>query len=775
MLLGLGGALAFVPLLDVLGFEFAFVLGVAGAFAGAHLGASAVWERRRGGSGSDGELADARPLGTLLRLWLSVVARVTALNLLPLGVITLNALRVRNCSWGSGLAWLGVLLVPSAAAGAAAGITAGLLRPWGRRIYPTLLAFSIIIGSVLWSVWRFYAAPPIFAHDPFGGYFPGTLYDEEVAITSALVWARGYHVLASIAALALSALLLDGAAFRLRLRAARGRTALRLAALVLALLTLVLRAQGARLGFALDAADIAAALGAERETAHFVLHYAPAGPWAKDLALHADDLELRHAQLKRALGVEPEGRVHAYLFDSPAQKQRLMGAGHTFIAKPWRKEIYVQAEGWPHPVVKHELAHVFAGRFGDPIFGVARRGLRMNVGLIEGVAVAAAWQAAPLTPHQMVKTMRLAGIEPRLGQVLGLRFLGLNASAAYNLAGSFCRFLLDKHGPAKLGQVFHEAGAPAAWQAAYGVPLSALEAEWSKLIDTVEVPPKEAALMRERLSRPSVFHKVCAHELALRREQARRQAAAGDKSRALASLESVCADDPDEPHNLAEVMDAAHAAERPTEAADAARRLLSHPKVTAALKARAEALRGDLAFTRGDGDAALAAYRAAEALPLDEGNARLVTVKRLAAAEPPGPIAELLKRFLITPPSARDAAVDLYTLAELVRLAPDRALHHYLLARQLEGRGRYAEAALAFTHALDDGKIALPDARFQREALRLLGRARFRAGQLEEARAAYQRLAGADAEGAETARVEAADFIERIDHTLAAHGTEGTK
>ena len=39
-----------------------------------------------------------------------------------------------------------------------------------------------------------------------------------------------------------------------------------------------------------------------------------------------------------------------------------MGAGGTNIAKPWRREIYLQDDVWPHPVMPHELAHIVAGK-----------------------------------------------------------------------------------------------------------------------------------------------------------------------------------------------------------------------------------------------------------------------------------------------------------------------------------------------------------------------------------------------------------------------------
>lgn len=759
-----GVALCFVPLFDLVGYELAFAVGILSALSGAHLGAQVTFEARRDMPRSQAAAAEGQPLRTVVGLWAQAATRVWLLGLLPLGLVTLNALRVRNCDYPGGLVWHLVLPVTTGAVSAAAGVVAGLVRPFRRRIAPTLLALGVVLASLVWSGYRFYAAPAIFAYDPFGGYFPGTLYDEAVAIGAPLLWARLYHLAAALAALALSALFLDGR-LALSLGAARRRTGeAALAAATLAV-ALGLWSLGPRAGFRLDAADVAARLGAVHETEHFVLHYSADGPWAKDLALHALDFEYQHARLAALLGVEPDGKVHAFLFDSAQQKASLMGAANTFIAKPWRREIYLQAEGWPHPVMDHELAHVFAGRLGDPIFGVARSGARVNVGLIEGIAVAAAWHGAPMTPHQLVKAMREGQIEPPLERVLGLSFLGLNAGQAYNVAGSFCRFLLDKHGPKPLGEVFRRAGVAAAWRDAYGVPFETLRAEWSQMIDAVEVPAREAAVMRERLARPSVFHKVCAHELALRREAARKALAAGDRARALRALEAVCEGDPDDPAHVAEVMEAAWAAERQAQAAQAAERLLAHPKRTAALEARAHALLGDLALARGAVEEAARRYALAEALPLDEGTARLIAVKRLATAEPPGPIADGLRRFLAAPRAARDAALDLLGVAELVRLEP-RPLFHYLYARQLEPRGRFAEAAQALARALEapDG---LPDARFRREALRLRGKALFRAGRYADAQAAFEALAR-EAQGAEgaAAQVEAATWIGRAAFAL---------
>ena len=94
---------------------------------------------------------------------------------------TLNALRVRNAiSAGAGL----LLLLPIGTAiyGAGAGVVAGLAFPRRGR----LIAFALPVLSVAWALARLYLDPPVFAYDPFGGYFPGPIYDAALRPSSTL-------------------------------------------------------------------------------------------------------------------------------------------------------------------------------------------------------------------------------------------------------------------------------------------------------------------------------------------------------------------------------------------------------------------------------------------------------------------------------------------------------------------------------------------------------------------------------------------------------------
>ena len=128
---------------------------------------------------------------------------------------------------------------------------------------------------------------------------------------------------------------------------------------------------------------------------------------------------------------------------------------------------------------------------------------------------------------------------------MGPRFFGLNAGQAYNVAGSFCRFLLDTRGADKLERLYRAAGARrAAGSAIYGVDLRRRCATSGCASSTRRgAGRRERAVALERLKRPSVFRVPCAHAQALRKQAARQAAQAGDRARALAEWDAVCADD----------------------------------------------------------------------------------------------------------------------------------------------------------------------------------------------------------------------------------------
>ena len=96
-------------------------------------------------------------------------------------------------------------------------------------------------------------------------------------------------------------------------------------------------------------------LGGRTETEHAEIVYPREKP-AEEVERLRRDVEFRLAQLAQFFGAPPAS-VRVYVFRSPEEKQRWVGAGGTQFAKPWLGSVFVNDAPFPHPALKHELAH----------------------------------------------------------------------------------------------------------------------------------------------------------------------------------------------------------------------------------------------------------------------------------------------------------------------------------------------------------------------------------------------------------------------------------
>jgi hypothetical protein len=754
-----GVVLSFLPLFDVLGYDYAFALGLGTAFAAVDVGHGAVAAARRAG----------RPL-RLPQLLGIAVAGALAMLVLPLLISLLGALRVRNCNLGAGFAFYLLLPVGTALFAAPAGMLAGLLLRRGGRA----VAFALPVLSLLWALLRLYVDPAVFAFDPFGGYFPGPIYDEALRPPERLLLFRVANLVWMGAAVALGALARLAFRNRHELRAATRepapttrRIALTAAtASVLVVASVVFFVRRGPLGFHVSEGYLRSVLGRETRSAHFVLRSdAHAGDTPRDRALVMRDLEFRYQQLMRILGVAPDGAITIFLFPSSEVKKELVGAGGTLYAKPWKREIFIQAERFPAHKLRHEMAHVFAGAFGDPLFGVAlawRLPLpRLASGLVEGVAEAADFgdPDGRSTVHQEARGMIAAGLAPPLGKVMGAGFTTLAGARAYTIAGSFTHFLLQSRGADRLRAIYRSGGD---FSAVYGADLAALEKEWRSFLETQPLDQRERARAQERFRRPAIFQKVCARELAARVQNAHDVLYSAPEE-AVALLDSVCQDDPHEPLYRLDLADARVAAGEPDKALALAATVENDDTMTAPLRERAANLAANVHYHAGRLEEAARAVDRTLALATEDGDQRTALARKRALRD--SEARQTLGRVLFgeSPTRGVDAGLVIYLLESFARRFPSEALGPYLLGRQLSWRDpALALPPLEVACPLTGGQpLPVPlDPLFLRECHRLVGETAFRAGDFARSRLALERLKAAAATEAE--RLRASDFLERL-------------
>ncbi len=736
-----GAALTRLPLFEVPGYELGAALAIAMAVLGGWAGiASARLERAVATGKVSLPTAPSAAAGVALPFAAAASFSLAAL-VPPLLAAVLGAVLSTRCDPWSSAGFYFFLPVPSALLAAAAGMALGFLtrRGWVAGLCYGLLMLASL-GASLWPLW---AGPQVFALNHFLGYFPGPLYDEALPVDGRLLWYRLETGLWTVAILAACIALLDlGSGTLLARRPIQGSRARALAIFGLALLAVLgIRLSAFRLGLETTADELENALGGRTQTTHFVLHY-PASKPEIDVKRLERDLELKYAQVVSFLGAAPTGLIHAWFHESSESKRQRVGAAGTDYAKPWRLEFHVEDAAFPHPVARHELAHVLASAFGSPLLRVSARWIvGVNIGLVEGLAVAADNRADELTVDQWAAAMRKLKLAPDIRGIVGpAGFYRQPAARAYTLVGSFLRFLTDKYGSARLRALYPHGD----FQAAYGEPLETLASQWEQHLDTVPLDERALHAAQVRFEPGSIFERPCAREVAALREQADHLRLA-DPMKA-AGLYRRCSaieqKNPAYPRYEAEVL-------RQRRDFAGARALLEKALALSqgSPGARAQVLLelGDLSWEEGQSDAARSSFLEVLALHRDRATDRAAAA-RLQGLDDPS-LGALLRRFFAH-------SADLPEVVALQAFAdghPDDALTRYLVGRQLVQRGD-PFAAIGLLRRARELKLAPSE--LEMENLRLLEQAGYLAGDCATASEAAQALASDAASLADRAFAE---------------------
>jgi hypothetical protein len=506
------GAIGFLPLFGGPGYEHALASGVVVPAAAAITVALSL------------SRAATRPLDAVLRgvLWGAALAAVAYLTAI------LHGLRVGMCDLSGGT----VLFLLTAGVGSVmGGVWGALVAPLARRgsgrwrrLRCVLFALAGPLAGIAVSVGRFLTSPMVFAYDPFFGYFSGTLYDTVVDARPELWSYRGGSLLT------VSGVLFVASAWPPRPGDGRGVARLAGGALLLAA-SLVHCACGPALGHWQTSGSIARELGGRASGARCDVVHPETTP-DEQSALLLRDCEEELGAVERRLGAHLDGRLTAFFFADADQKRRLMGAADVSIAKPWRREVYVQMASYPHPVLGHEIAHVVAGSFAPGPFHVAGRagGLWPNPGLIEGTAVAASPDDDELTDAQWARAMLDAGLLPPPARLFSMGFLGQSAEKSYTVAGAFVGWVIGRWGAGTL-RAWYGGGSI---ETLTGEGFASLDDDFRAWLRSQPMPDRAVAYAKAKFAGPSVWERTCPHEVdALDR--------AGDRCRERSAVEQAVA------------------------------------------------------------------------------------------------------------------------------------------------------------------------------------------------------------------------------------------
>lgn len=699
LVLGLLFALGFLPQLGGPGYDAALVAGVV-LPAGAALTSAAHVV----GTQMTPLAAVARGIQLGATLWLGA-----------LGLAFVHGLRVGLCDAGEGALLLllgpgfGALL--GGASGALSGLLAGLVRRRWRRL-AVLLVVALagpVLGIVI-SLVRFYTSPMVFAYDPYFGYFSGPLYDTVIGS----LWPLATYRVGTAGALGFFVAL----AALIERREEGGFTWKRspslnmaLAGLAAGALSLAVTVYGTDLGHFSTSSSIERALGRKLSSGRCeVVH--SSGVLAADAVRVGRECQAHLEQVEAFFEARGPERVRVYLFANDGEKGRLMGAARTYIAKPWRGEVYVQAAGFPHPVLGHELAHVVSQSFGQGPFRVAGLlgGLVPDPGRIEGVATAASPdENDALTLQEWAAAMNRLDLLPGLDGLFQLGFFGHNAARAYTAAGAFVQFLRAEHGASAVRRWY----GGESLTAVTAQDLSALEQRFRAALAKVPLSEAVLATARARFERPSFFERRCPRVIDRRQGEANARLGAGDLSGAREGFREVLSLDPrDSGARLG--LAACQAREgQLKQAAESYRGLATAADLAPWAKLFALEARADVLLRQGQTEAAHDLYSELAQKLVDEDRLRTLDVKRTADD---GIAREAISLLLIGDENGPSWDAAAPKLGEWAAVAPGLGLADYLLAKNLYNRGRYRDAGLYLDRALTR---SLPEPRVADEALRL--------------------------------------------------------
>ncbi len=226
-------------------------------------------------------------------------------------------------------------------------------------------------------------------------------------------------------------------------------------------------------------------------TKHFDVRYKPNSRAGAFVEREAARAERDHAEICATLGVEPKGRYQLFLYDDVDDLSATTGtSGNAGFSAGDASHIPVNNDQTRF----HELVHIIALARLEKAGNESR-----NLFFAEGLANALLEHVHGVPVHSVARFYLDRKTLPPLAEMTGAAdfyaWLGARPGFnAYDVAGSYLRFLLDAYGAKKTTRYYMGATA----SAAFGADESKLEKTWREALARFELRPEVAALLEER-------------------------------------------------------------------------------------------------------------------------------------------------------------------------------------------------------------------------------------------------------------------------------------
>lgn len=355
------------------------------------------------------------------------------LTFLPLIISTLNTMLLSICPFNGGIEFYLIDTIPAMFIGVIlSSISLRISFKWSYLFF-----VMIFLGFVITPILEIYYFHQMFFYSPLIGFFPGTIYDENIAMHSK----HFLYQLFSVKIVILSYIFLIKKEKRFKIYSP-----------LFLIYFIGISFIKPSLGFATNLSSIKKILPKELITEHFEIIY-PGGVSLDKIKIVAAEHEYYYQRIKSKLGFEPDEKITSVLFENRRQKGKVFGAENADVAKLWMNTIYLQINDYTE-TLEHELVHIFSKEIGTTPFKIAAG---FNFALIEGYAMAVENEYGGKEVHHFAALAYNNGFKVLPKNLFaGLSFFSNVSGLSYVIAGSFIKYLSENYSFDQVNKVYND-------------------------------------------------------------------------------------------------------------------------------------------------------------------------------------------------------------------------------------------------------------------------------------------------------------------------------
>lgn len=366
-----------------------------------------------------------------------------------------------DCSFVDGFKFYAVLTLPSVVIGYALG----LLSDFISKKYSYLIFILLLIVIAFIPLVEIYFRPQIFFYNPLIPFFPGTMYDEDIDITSTIVLYRIINLIFFSAIIYLIR--------RQQLKTSKISQTLFYSLLIFITGSFIYLSP--RWGFGSTLTTINDVLQKKIETENLII-YLPRQVGKEETKFITELHKYYYEKQTKFFHGKPEQKITSFVFRSSEEKRKYFGAGNADVAKPWLNQIYLSLDSYEQSL-NHELAHIFAGKWSNNFLKIDAN---FNPATVEGIASAANPVYDDMDIHYPAFLASKNNLQLSINSLFsGFSFFSNVSSLSYIYAGSFCKYLIDEYGIERFKEFYRSGN----FEKSYSKSIAEAETRYRKFLD----------------------------------------------------------------------------------------------------------------------------------------------------------------------------------------------------------------------------------------------------------------------------------------------------